>query len=899
MSLSAGSRLGPYEIVAPLGAGGMGEVYRARDTRLEREVAVKVLPESFAANDQFRARFEREAKSISALNHPNICTLHDVGRQDGLMFLVMERIEGESLADRLVKGPLPLDQVLRTGAEIAAGLDAAHRRGIVHRDLKPGNIMLTRTGAKLLDFGLAKAGSEAPAPIEGVTSLPTEHRPLTQEGTILGTFQYMSPEQLEGQEVDARSDVFALGAVLYEMATGSRAFQGKNKTSLIAAIVSSQPPPISSVQPVSPPALDHVVRKCLEKDPEDRWQSAHDVSTQLRWIAEAGSQAGMAAPLAMKRKTRERMAWAAAAAATLLAAAFAGILLLKPGAEERPIVASILAPHNTLFQLAEGDAGTLTVSPDGRKVTFMAKGEDGRRLLYVRELESGEARPLMGTEDAVFPFWSPDSRFVAFFASGKLQKLDVAGGPPLALCDVGQNPRRGSWNSADVIIFSPSSLDAIHRIPAAGGKPDPVTKLDSAKAETTHRWASFLPDGRHFLYMAGTHAAGVRSETNAIYLGDLETRQSRVLFHARSNVEYAGGRLLYVREGVLVAQPFDADRLELQENPVPVAENVHYASSFFFAAFSVSRGGVLVYRPAEKRADLALEWVDREGKPVAEIPGLPAGAGLGQGSPDLSPDGSRLALSLEDAASGRTDIWILDLRRGVSTRLTFGAGDEVNPRWSPDGKRIMFSQLDGAVLNLYAKSADGEGEAQPILQSAAHKFASDWTADGKFVAVQTFDPSAKLQNDLWVLPMEGKPELRPLLQSSFAEVAARFSPDGRWVAYFSDETGSFALYVTPFPGPGGKYQIAADPDDGKDPQWGPDGRQIYYLARDASLKVVALMPRGAALEIGAPQVLFKTQGVGFWAPDREVRRFLVARTPESALSAPITLMTDWTRKLRR
>ena len=898
MSLSAGSRLGPYEIVAPLGAGGMGEVYRAKDTRLDREVAVKVLPESFAANDQFRARFEREARSISSLNHPNICTLHDVGRQDGLMFLVMERIEGESLADRLVKGPLPLEQVLRFGAEIATGLDAAHRRGIVHRDLKPGNIMLTRTGAKLLDFGLAKTGNEAPSPVEGLTSLPTEQRPLTQEGTILGTFQYMAPEQLEGQETDARSDLFALGAVLYEMATGKRAFQGKNKTSLIAAIVSSQPPPISSVQPVSPPALEHVVRKCLEKDPEDRWQSAHDVATQLRWIAEAGSQTGVAAPLAMKRRTREKTAWAAAAAVTVLAAILGGILLLRPQPERRPIVASILPPAGILFQLAEGDSGSLTISPDGRRITFLARGEDGRRLLYLRSLDSEAAHPLMGTEDAVFPFWSPDSRFIAFFAGGKLQKVDVAGGPPLALCDVGQNPRRGSWNREGTIIFSPNSLDAVYRVPAGGGNPEPVTRLDRAKAETTHRWASFLPDGRHFLYMAGTHAAGTSSEANAVYLGDLETRESRELFRARSNVEYAGGHLLFVRENVLVAQPFDLDRLELLENPAPIVENVHYASGYFYAPFSVSENGVLVYRPAGKRADLNLEWADREGKTLGAVPGLPTGMVLAQGDPSLSPDGSRLALSLEGAASGRTDIWILDIGRGVSTRLTFGAGDESSPRWSPDGKRIIYSQLDGAALNLYLKAADGEGDAQQVLKSEVHKFAVDWSPDGRSVVVQVFDPSAKQQNDLWILPMDGTGKPRPFLQTSFAEVGARFSPDGRWIAYFSDETGSQALYVTPFPGPGGKYQVAADVEDDV-VRWSPDGRALTYLSRDLSMKSVSVTPRGAALEIGAPQPLFKTQGVAFWEIDHDARRFLLARAPESTVSTPVALMTDWTHMLKR
>ena len=900
MSLSTGTRLGPYEIVAPLGAGGMGEVWRAKDTRLDREVAIKILPEAFARNEQLRARFEREAKSISSLNHPNICTLHDVGQQDGVFYLVLEMIEGESLADRLEKGPLPLDQVLRFGAEIASGLDAAHRRGIIHRDLKPGNVMLTRSGAKLLDFGLAKAGTESTAPVDGLTSLPTEHRPLTQEGTILGTFQYMAPEQLEGQETDARSDLFGLGAVLYEMATGKRAFQGKNKTSLIAAIVSSQPPPISSVLPVSPPALDHVVRKCLEKDPEDRWQSAHDVATQLRWISEAGSQAGESAPSAIRRKTRERLAWVTAMAAAVLAAIVLGIHLWEPREETRSTFAHILPPEKTVFQLSEGDAGTLTISPDGRHATFLAKGEDGKRLLYLRPVDSGDAQPLSGTEGAVFPFWSPDSRFVAFFAEGKLQKVDIGGGPPLTLCDVGQNPRRGSWNREDIIIFSPSSLDSIHRIPASGGTPAAVTKLDAAKGETTHRWATFLPDGQHFLYMAGTHAAGVRSEANAVYLGDLKTGASRLLLRARSNVEYAGGHLLYVRENVLVAQPFDERKLELAGNPVPVAEKVQYGSGYFYAAFSVSREGVLVYRTAEREGSLSLEWTDWQGKSLGAVPGLPSNARFsGITAPVLSPDRGRLAMALEDPQSGRNDIWILDLRRNVSTRLTFGAGDESAPCWSPDGKRILYSRLDGAVLNLYAKASDGEGGEELVLKSELHKFASDWSRDGKLVAVQTFDPSSQLQNDLWVLSMDGKPELKPFLRTTFAESWPSFSPDGRWVAYWSDESGSQALYVTPFPGPGGKYQIAGEGDDSGGAQWGATGHDLYYLSRDSTLMVVQMTPRGAALEIGAPQALFKVPPIQFWVLDSEAKRFLLGRAPEGTQTAPITLVTNWTGRLKR
>jgi serine/threonine protein kinase/Tol biopolymer transport system component len=905
VSLSAGSRLGPYEIVAPLGAGGMGEVYRAKDTRLDREVAVKVLPEGFASNEQFRARFEREAKSISSLNHPNICTLHDVGRQDGMMFLVMERMEGESLADRLAKGPLPLDQVLRYGAEIASGLDAAHRRGIIHRDLKPGNVMLTRSGAKLLDFGLAKTGSEAPPPIDGLTSLPTEQRPLTQEGTILGTFQYMSPEQLEGEETDARTDLFALGAVLYEMATGKRAFQGKNKTSLIAAIVSSQPPPISSVQPVSPPALDHVVRKCLEKDPEDRWQSAHDVATQLRWISEVASQAAVASPGTLKRKTREKLAWTLAGVATAAVIAALALQLRQPEHQSRPVVAAILAPEKLAFLLRAGYAGTLTISPDGKFVTFLAQSEDGKRALYVREVETGEARPLPGSEGASYPFWSPDSRFVAFFADGKLMKADILGGPPLALCDVSLNPRRGSWNRDDVIIFSPGSLAPIHRISASGGKPEAVTKLDSDKAETTHRWASFLPDGRHFLYMAGTHMAGAGSEANALCVGDLESGKSKVLFHASTNVEFADGRLLYVRDGILLAQPFDPVKLEVSGNPVPVAEKVLTLPGFFYAPFALSAHGDLVYLNAGDEKGITAEWVDRAGKTLSPVNGFPLKAPLGMGAV-LSPDGATLAASLVDPSSGRTDIWTVDLQRGVATRLTFGAGDENFPCWSPDGKKILFTRPDGSDQNLYVKAANGQGAEEEFLKSNYRKIATDWSSDGQFVAMNAVDPSTKpQQNDIWTLKMDGTKDPKPFLNSPFQESYPKFSPDGRWIAYWTNESGIDALYVTSFPLPGTKYQIAAGPRPASGSvmsiraiDWGPGGRELFYLGSDAMISVVELAPSGDGLQVGVPHPLFKPPPDAFWLADREGKRFLLAYSPESSQST-ITLVTDWTRKLRR
>jgi Tol biopolymer transport system component len=898
MNLGRGTQLGPYEIVESIGAGGMGEVWRAKDTRLDREVAIKILPRGLAGNYALLQRFEREAKAISSLNHPHICTLHDVGKEEGAgddttHYLVMELIEGESLGERLKNGPLPIQQVLEYGRQIASALDAAHRQGIVHRDLKPDNVMLTRSGAKLLDFGLAKAAEGGPAPIDGLTSLPTQLKPLTQEGTILGTFQYMAPEQLEGLDADARTDIFALGALLYEMATGQRAFQGSSKTILIASIVSAQPQPISAVAETTPPALDHVVRRCLEKDPDDRWQSAHDVASQLQWISEAGSQAGVAATVTVRRKTREKLAWTLAAVAAVAAIALGALNLLRPRPEIRTIQAEILPLEETTFTLSGEAAGTATISPDGRYVTFQARDADGKLLLWLRPLDSRRARPIPGTENARYPFWSHDSRFIAFFNAQSLVKVDIQGGPPLALATIGVNPRRGSWNKDDLILFSPSSLESIHSIPATGGTPTPVTTLDAERGETTHRWASFLPDGRHFLYMAGTHTAGTRSEINAIYASDLDNPgESKLLVRARSNAEYADGHLLYVRDSVLVAHPFDLDKLELYGNPVPVAEGVQYSPGFFHGAFAAAGNGTLMYRIAEESEETRIERLDASGAVVA----LVQGARPYQGG-DLSPDGRRLAISIVDQQVGTGDIWIIDLERDVSTRFTFDPADEQAAHWSPDGSRIVFARMHQGKYCLFEKPASGEGEETLIVANDLHLFPSHWAADGEHVAVISYDPQANLSADLRTLIVESG-EIAPLLVSDFDETSAVFSPDGHWFAYSSNESGRNELYVAPFPGPGGKWQISSEGVVPETVFWGADGSTLYYGTEEGTKKVVELRARGSALEIGAPQTLYQDPSVISWLPEPRRDTFLAFRAEEQSLEAPITIVTNWTVPLK-
>jgi serine/threonine protein kinase len=601
MTLTAGTRLGPYGIVESIGAGGMGEVWRARDTRLDRDVAIKILPPGFADNEQFVQRFEREARTISSLNHPHICILHDVGEHDGSRYLVMELIEGESLADRLKKGPLPLHDVLKYGRQTAAALDAAHKRGVIHRDLKPGNIMITRSGAKLLDFGLAKSSSEGRPAIVGMTNVPTEAKPLTREGTILGTFQYMAPEQLEGAEADARTDIFALGAVLYEMATGRRAFRGETKTSLIAAIVSHHPEPISQVVPMTPPALDHVVRRCLEKDPDDRWQSAQDIASELQWISEAGSQAGVAAPVTLRRRTRERLAWALAALLAIACATLGFLVLSRSGNEPIASLDLSLSPPKNAYYKFGNEYGGAIISPDGKRIVFAAETSEGPGL-WIRSLGRDDARPIPGTKGASYPFWSPDSGSVAFFdyVSGRplLKRIELAGGLPVTITSLGPNGdgRGGSWRS-DGLILCGTIAGILRSVPAAGGQAVIATTLDSAREETAHYWPQFVGGGSSYLYFVRSN----RKDLEGLYLGTLgpdgkEASRKFLVASAGSGQFVPGesatrGHLIWPREGRLLARPFDVEKGELSGETSDLGVDVAIIDAQRGSLFSTSSDG--------------------------------------------------------------------------------------------------------------------------------------------------------------------------------------------------------------------------------------------------------------------------------------------------------------------
>ncbi|HET7710432.1 MAG TPA: protein kinase, partial [Thermoanaerobaculia bacterium] len=802
MRLSPGTRLGPYEIAAPVGAGGMGEVYRGRDLRLDRSVAVKILPAEFSANAQFRLRFEREAKTLSSLSHPHICTLHDIGHQDGIDHLVMEYLEGESLAERLRRGPLPMHEVLRYGVEIADALGKAHRQGVTHRDLKPGNVMITKAGAKLLDFGLAKPSAVGSMSDSIATAMRSADAPLTAEGTIVGTFQYMAPEQLEGLEADARTDIFAFGAVLYEMTTGKRAFDGKTKTSLIAAIVTATPPQMSELQPVTPPALEHVVEKCLAKDPDSRWQSAHDIAEELRWIAEAGSQAGVPRPVVEARLSRRRLAVAFMITGWIIAfgaAATCWFLVRRLAVAERPMQTDIAPPDDRGFGNVMG--GTSVLSPDGRFLAFRTSSDVGQSPIHIRDLETAETTSLAGTEGAIYPFWSPDGESLGFFAGGKLKTIKRRGGPVQTLCNASSG-RGGTWNERGVILFAPNIREPLHQVPENGGQPVAVTKLESEY--WTHRLPHFLPDGKRFLYVSRDTTG--QTEFGSVWAGSLDGSLRKLVVDRASNAIYSDGYLFFVRERNLMAQKFDLDSLTVQGQIVPVAEKIEYFNARDIGHFSLSRR-LLAYK-TERPIPMKFAWFDATGREVAAVgePGY-------YSAPFMSSDGRKAAFFRNEESDVRRDIWVMDLERGgTSIRATFlSAAGELYATLSPDGNHLAISAEANATgggtrIRVWTQSVSGKGEERRLLETPMSFLLSDWSRDGRYLLGGIQNSATGM--DLYYVPLTGDAKLVPILATRYDELFPVLSPDGRWLAYRSDESGRNEIYVTSFPDARRKWQIS-------------------------------------------------------------------------------------------
>jgi Tol biopolymer transport system component len=747
--------------------------------------------------------------------------------------------------------------------------------------------MLTKSGVKLLDFGLAKVIAPA-SQQSSLTALPTQHA-LTQEGTILGTFQYMAPEQLEGKEADARTDIFAFGCVLYEMATGKRAFSGATQASLISAILRDDPQPISQVQPTSPPALDHVIKKSLAKDPEDRWQNAADLGGELKWIAEGGSQMGAAAVAPSRRRRRDWFAWAAAGL-LLLATLFLGneVRRLRTGDRGRAVHSFIDPPGKTSFRLTGDDSAPIAVSPDGERVVFGAGGK-----LWVQSLTTGAVAGLAASDGGRFPFWSPDSRSIGFFSDGKLRVMEASGGPVQTICDA-PNPRGGTWGTSGVIVFAPDISAGLFRVAASGGAAAPLTMITDRKKHTTHRWPYFLPDGKRVIYLAANHASP-RSEENGIYVVSLDGGAPRRLMSSYGSAQYASGWLLSVRDTSLMAIPFDAKRVEVSGRPVRVADDVNFDTGVWRGTFTVSENGVLAYQIAQEGGGGRLTWLDFSGRKLATI-----GEKSSAYSPELSPDGRRASVVMGDP---NNDVWVHELSRGVQTRLTTDIQAQVAPVWSPDGSEIVFIQglREGRqefVVSTVA--ADGAGKLKDLYQSKERLEVSDWSRDGRYLLMDRGNIGA---TDLWVFPVSDPEKAFPLVQSPFLEHGGQFSPDGRWVAYVSQHSGRDEVYVTSFPGGGTRWQVSGS--GGTQPRWRGDGRELFFVSANGDMTAAAVDGTGARFEVKDVRSLFRVNmfagprfGLYGYDVSPDGKRLLVNDAGEANVPR-VALVTNWTAGLKK
>ncbi|MCA1561147.1 MAG: protein kinase, partial [Acidobacteria bacterium] len=872
----------------------------------------KVLPGHIANDPELRQRLEREARVISSLDHPHICALYDVGHQNGLDFLVMQYLEGEPLAARLAKGALPIDQTVRYGIQIAAAVDRAHRAGIVHRDLKPANVMLTKTGAKLLDFGLAAlrppgwmfggalSSSQGADPTETI-----QHGPLTTSRTILGTLQYMAPEQLEGRPVDTRSDIFAFGALMYEMATGHKAFGGDSPATVISAILKDDPPSMRRIEPLVPPVLEQLVETCLAKDPDERWQAVHDVKLQLAAFEKTGISPSINELPEKRAQRREGLRrWAAPVAVLIAAIAWLSYSALPSRPAEdiagQPTRTLISAPNGVHFQFSGDFAGPPVIAPDGTRLAFVGVDGSGRRLLYVRRVDLLEFTALAGTDGATFPFWSPDSRSIGFFADGTLKKIDASGGPPITLA-AALNPRGGSWGTAGTIVFVPDVFGELLAIPASGGQPVSVTQVERPK-HTTHRWPHFLPDGRRFLFLAASHAEP-DSERMGIYVGSVDGTEAQLLLRSNTKAVYASGHLFFTRGHSLLAQRFDVQHSALHGDPLPIAD-VLIDSPTWRALFDVSEAGLLLYQPSgTPLSDSRLEWFSRSGKPLSVLEQGTEVFGV-----RLSPEGNRLAVPIAETSR---DIWIFSLANGTRRRLTFGTPIVNTPVWSNDGQRVAFSsgQLGGSFVSMYLKESSGAGPEELLIESQLAQSPTDWSPDGRFLAYNQYDRRGGTNQDIWILAL-GNRKAFPFEHTDRRESDAQFSPDGKWIAY-TLHMDREEIYVVPFRDPtstsppiaAGRWQISTK--GGRYARWGRDGRELFYLSLEGALMVAEVDGRGPSLEVEAVRPLFKvstaplTINQGFpydVSPDGQ--RFIVnTMTPRS--SEPIVLLSHWPQVLRR
>ena len=890
MMLAPGTKLSRYEIRSKIAEGGMGEVYLARDTEISRDVAVKVLPSTFSTDKDRLQRFHQEACAAGALNHPNILSIYDVGKHDGSPYVVSELLEGETLRKRIGGTALGHRRAIDYALQIANGLAAAHERGIIHRDLKPDNIFITNDGrVKILDFGLAKLtqldGNQSQ------TDVPTR-RVDTDPGVVMGTVGYMSPEQLKGRTVDQRSDIFSFGAILYEMLSGRRAFHGESAAETMSAILREDPPDLSDTNQNISPALQRLVNHCLEKSPESRFHSASDLAFALEALSAStpiSSQTLATSAGSPRRMTRRELVFGSVAAVTLVAALALAVALalsyFRSAPTEAQIVRLVINPP------AKTGFGSFAISPDGLRLVFVTIDASGKSLLSIRSLDSINSQPLPGTEEAQYPFWSPDSRFVGFFAGAKLKKLQISSGTVQTVCNAPVG-RGGSWNHEGVIVFEPTPNDPLYRVSAEGGDPVPLTKLDPSRQESSHRWPYFLPDGHRFLYSV---TGG--QQTQGIYVASLDAKESTRLLNVPNSVAVyaAPGYLLFRRETALMAQAFDADKLQLSGEPFPIAEPVGYEATTFQTSFSISQNGVLVYSSGNS-GKTQLTLLDRSGKEVGLI-GKPSN----YLRPMFSPDGKRIAVEDVGDTEGNRDIWLIDLPNGNPTRFTFSPGQEIFVVWTPDSGRIMFASDRDGPRHIYQKSANGAGNEELLFKSDVNKIPSDCSPNGRFLLYQVTDPKTRI--DMWVLPLFGDQKPFAFLHTDFNERVAKFSPDGRWVAYVSDESGTNQVYVQGFPASAGKWQVSTN--GGYYAAWKRDGKELFYVSSDKKIMAVDVNGEGTSFTYGQPRALFDLRIPSFNSPQAQFavtadgQKFLLAYTVGELAAEPINVVLNWTAGIKR
>jgi len=918
-----GQTVSHYNIIEKLGQGGMGVVYKAEDTTLDRLVALKFLPPHLNASAEDKLRFIQEAKAAAALNHPNICTVYGIEEHDGQMFIAMELVEGQTLRER--RGTITFKQAIDIGIQIADGLAAAHDKGVVHRDIKPENIMVRKDGiAQIMDFGLAK-----------LRNASSQINRLTKQGSTVGTAGYMSPEQVQGQDADHRSDIFSFGVLLFELITGQLPFKGIHETALAYEIVNVDAPPMSSIKPEVDPSLDAVVLECLEKDPNERTQSIKQVSIDLKRYRRESSrqrvsritasrpaysstiqppeppepaerQSGIAAPAPSAPAGSSKLPWIVAAIAIIAAAALGYLYMSGSKPQLKTVRSTLLPPESYAYASASGSAGEghLALSPDGNTLAFVAIDSSGRTHLMVKAMSSYVSKELPSTEGAYYPFWSPDNRFIAFFQTGKLKKIEASGGPSITLCDA-SDARGGSWGRDGVIIFTPSAVDPILQVPASGGTPQQVTKLDSSLHQRTHRWPSFLPDGKHFLYFGRSSFGGVEREEDGIYVGSLDGKETKRLGIGKSNVVFASGFLLFLRENSLMAQRFDPDKLELSGEAMPIAEPVEYDLGYNRAVFSASENGLVVFQQSTSHSGFLLEWYDPKGRSLGTI------GELGQYSDAiLSPDGKSIAFDLYDAQTKNRDIWLYDIARKLRTRFTFDSNVDQVPVWSPDGSQINFQSDRKGHYDLYKKMTSGSGIEEVLVESETQKFPSSWSHDGKFIGFTAIEQ--KTSGDLWIVPLDGTAtDRKPLLflQTNFNEQNPVFSPDVKWIAYDSDESGSFEVYVRPFGysngtftvSAGGKWQVSTsgiNPNSFK--RWSKDGKKIYFQSNDNKMMAAEIFAQGSNFSVGKVEPLFEIKNKGlslFQDVTPDAQKFLFANAVGGESKAPVSLITNWDAEL--